>query len=182
MPYNSYSSLALPDPPPLLEETLRRNSELFLQEKQEHSNNDAPLQHVSTNRSYIFPTSTNNEVIRPFIPPAVKWGAGHRGVDIELAEGSNVLAAGDGIVIYAGKLNDRPVISIEHSDGIRTTYEPVSPYVSKGDTVQAGDVIGTLNGGHCAHTSCLHWGAKRGKSDYMNPLLLLRERQIRLIE
>ena len=174
LPYNSYSSLDLPDPSPLLEVQLDSGT------RPETSAPKAPS--ASARHSYIFPTSNEHEVIRPFVPPAVKWGAGHRGVDIAVETGSEVLAAGDGIVIYAGKLNDRSVISIEHADGIRTTYEPVSPYVSKGETVRAGDVIGTLDSGHCARRSCLHWGAKRGKDAYIDPLSLLRERRIRLIE
>ncbi|MBR5950272.1 MAG: M23 family metallopeptidase [Actinomycetaceae bacterium] len=132
--------------------------------------------------TYKFPTATENKVARTFAPPNVKWSAGHRGVDISLEAGSEVLAAGDGVVIYAGKLNDRSLISIEHADGIRTTYEPVSPSVTKGDKVSAGQVIGTLDEGHCGPKSCLHWGAKHGKDNYIDPLSLLRNRQIRLIE
>lgn len=174
LPYSSHSSLALPDPPPLLEEKLRLNT------KTETSLPKAPS--ATVRHSYNLPTSTDHEVIHPFVPPSVKWGAGHRGVDIALETGSDVLAAGDGVVIYAGKLNDRSVVSIEHADGIRTTYEPVSPSISKGDSVKAGQVIGTLDSGHCKNQSCLHWGAKRGKDAYINPLSLLRERRIRLIE
>ena len=174
LPYGSYFSLDLPDPPPLIKGKLgpamQRNSSLPKSPKS------------AARHTYVFPAETQREVIRPFAPPSVKWGTGHRGVDIALETGREVLAAGDGVVIYAGKLNDRSVVSIEHADGIRTTYEPVSPSVSKGDKVTAGQVIGTLDSGHCGPQSCLHWGAKRGKDAYINPLSLLHERQIRLIE
>lgn len=174
LPYSSYLSLDLPAPSPLLEVELDSGT------RPETSAPKAPSD--CARHSYIFPTSTTHEVIHPFVSPAVKWGAGHRGVDIALDVGSDVVAAGDGVVIYAGKINDRSVISIEHADGIRTTYEPVSPSVARGDTVSAGQVIGTLDDGHCKNQSCLHWGAKRGKDAYINPLSLLSERRIRLIE
>lgn len=174
LPYISHSSLYLPDPPPLIEKKLGPIAQTKTETQKAPSS--------TTQHSYIFPTSVKHEVIHPFVPPAVRWGSGHRGVDIALGAGDNVLAAGDGVVIYAGKLNNRSVISIEHADGIRTTYEPVSPSVAKGDIVTAGQIIGTLDSGHCGHQSCLHWGAKRGKNAYINPLSLLRERRIRLIE
>lgn len=170
----SYSSISLPDPPPFLEEKL---GSLI-----QRDTPSSQTQKASSQQEYIFPAQTQGNITRPFDPPSVRWGAGHRGVDIALNAGNNVLAAGDGVVIYAGRINDRSVISIEHADGIRTTYEPVSPSVKKGDTVTAGQVIGTLDDGHCKKQSCLHWGAKRGKDAYINPLSLLRERQIRLIE
>lgn len=174
LPYGSHFSLHLPDPPPLLEEKLSSDTQ---------RNTPLPQTPKSIARqTYVFPAKTQREVIRSFSPPSVKWGAGHRGVDISLETGGEVLAASDGVVIYAGKLNDRSVVSIEHPDGIRTTYEPVSPSVAKGEKVTAGQVIGTLDSGHCGPQSCLHWGAKRGKDAYINPLSLLHERQIRLIE
>ena len=174
MPYSSYSSFIVPDPSLSVEEKL---------ESAIQRNSPTPQTPKSTARqSYVFPAERQGEILRSFAPPSVRWGAGHRGVDIALATGDNVLAAGDGVVIYAGRLNDRSVISIEHADGIRTTYEPVTPSVAKGDKVTAGQVIGTLDDGHCGPKSCLHWGAKRGKDNYINPLSLLHNRQIRLIE
>ena len=74
-------------------------------------------------------------------------------------------------MVYAGDLAGRGVVSIDHGD-VRTTYEAIDPVVSAGDTVSAGQVIGTLStmGGHCR---CLHWGLKRERT-YLDPLLLLR--------
>lgn len=179
-PSGTYSFIDIPDPSPLIEEKLKSDIHFFEQRKDTTTLKNP--QSIITQQTYVFPAQTRGKVIRSFAPPSVRWGTGHRGVDVALEVGSDVLAAGDGVVIYAGKLNDRSVISIEHADGIRTTYEPVSPSVSKGDTVKAGQVIGTLDSGHCPHQSCLHWGAKRSKDTYIDPLSLLRERQIRLIE
>lgn len=123
----------------------------------------------------------DGEVVAQFDDPDVPWGRGHRGVDIVGEAGAEVLAAADGVVAFVGVVVDRPVISIDHPDGIRTTYEPVAALVEVGDAVGQGEVIGTLvsEGSHCRPAACLHWGAKIG-DDYLDPLSLLREVVIRL--
>lgn len=131
--------------------------------------------------SYAWPSGGAVPVLRGFDPPSVKWGRGHRGVDLAMQEGQPVMAAGDGVVLYAGRLADRPTVSIEHAGGIRTTYEPVEPAVAAGQSVARGQVIGTLKTGHCGANACLHWGAKKGPDDYLNPLRLVRP-LIRLLE
>jgi murein DD-endopeptidase MepM/ murein hydrolase activator NlpD len=122
---------------------------------------------------------------RPFEAPAHQFGPGHRGVDLVGDVGQPVLAAGDGLVVYAGWLADRSLVSIEHVDGLRTTYEPVAPTVAVGDQVTRGQPIGHLEPGHpeCAAErprACLHWGARR-HLDYLDPLRLLGFGQVRLL-
>jgi murein DD-endopeptidase MepM/ murein hydrolase activator NlpD len=121
-------------------------------------------------------------VTRPFDPPPSQFAAGHRGVDLGGTPWSTVLAAGDGVVVFAGMVAGRPVISIEHADGLRTTYEPVDPAVGAGQRVTRGSPIGTLLSGHarCPRETCLHWGLRRGQS-YLDPLALLRPPRIRLL-
>ncbi|PHP52267.1 peptidase M23 [Actinomyces ruminis] len=120
-------------------------------------------------------------MLADFDPPAVVWGSGHRGVDLALAAGSPVLAAADGTVAFAGMVAGRPVVSIDHADGIRTTYEPVEPCVKAGDVVARGQVIGTLQSGHRTDgADALHWGARTGPKTYVNPLRLLQPAVIRL--
>ena len=53
-------------------------------------------------------------------------------MDLGGAPGRPVLAAGDGVVVFAGMVAGRPVVSIDHADGLRTTYEPVAPAVGGG--------------------------------------------------
>ncbi|MDR7300709.1 M23 family metallopeptidase [Haloactinomyces albus] len=125
------------------------------------------------------------EVVRAFDAPETDYGSGHRGVDLAGTAGQPVRAAATGLVVYAGRVVDRPVISIEHPGGIRTTYEPVTPEVVAGERVTRGQRIGTLAGGHpeCAvqaPASCLHWGA-RLRSEYLNPLRLLGHGAVRLL-
>ena len=131
--------------------------------------------------TYTWPTGGPAAVLEGFDPPAVVWGSGHRGVDLALTAGSPVLAAGDGTVVFAGMVAGRPVISIDHADGIRTTYEPVEAVVGAGETVARGQVIGTLVAGHRADgVDALHWGARTGPKTYVNPLRLLNPPVIRL--
>ena len=121
-------------------------------------------------------------VTRPFDPPPSQFAAGHRGVDLGGTPWSPVLAAGDGVVVFAGMVAGRPVISIEHADGLRTTYEPVDPSVAGGQRVTRGSPIGTLVLGHagCPREACLHWGLRRGET-YLDPLARLRPPRIRLL-
>lgn len=112
-------------------------------------------------------------VIATFDPPAERWLAGHRGVDLAAAPGTEVRAAGAGTVVFAGTVVDRGVVTIDHG-GIRTTYEPVDAVVAAGDAVVPGTVLGALGAGaHCS-LRCLHWGARVGE-DYVDPLALLMD-------
>ena len=121
-------------------------------------------------------------VVRPFEAPPRPYGRGHRGVDLVGAVGSPVLAVGDGVVAFAGMVAGRPVVSIDHPNGLRTTYEPVDPSVGAGQAVARGSPVGTLIAGHpgCAADACLHWGVRRGEV-YLEPLALLHPPHIRLL-
>ena len=110
------------------------------------------------------------QVLRPFDPPAERWGAGHRGVDLAAAAGSPVLAAAGGTVTYAQRLAGRGVVVVDHG-ATRTTYEPVTGLLPVGTPVQVGTRIGTLESGHCRPADCLHWGWRRSET-YLDPLLL----------
>ncbi|RBY82184.1 M23 family peptidase [Geodermatophilus sp. TF02-6] len=121
-------------------------------------------------------------VTRPFDPPPDRYGAGHRGVDLAGSPGSAVLAAGDGVVAFAGMVAGRPVVSVDHAGGLRTTYEPVDPTVGAGQVVTRGSPLGTLAAGHagCPAAACLHWGLRRGQT-YLDPLGLLEPPEVRLL-
>jgi len=121
-------------------------------------------------------------VARPFEPPPHQYGAGHRGVDLYGSPGQPVLAAGDGTVAFAGMVAGRPVVSVDHAGGLRTTYEPVAAGVVIGQFVRRGDVLGTLQEGHpgCPTPTCLHWGVRRGE-EYLDPLWLLTSGRVRLL-
>ncbi|MGY1739795.1 MULTISPECIES: murein hydrolase activator EnvC family protein [unclassified Blastococcus] len=122
------------------------------------------------------------EVTRRFEAPASPYGPGHRGVDLAAGPGAAVLAVGDGVVAFAGSVAGRPVVSIDHPGGLRTTYEPVDPTVGAGQAVARGSPIGVLAPGHagCPAAACLHWGLRRGET-YLDPLLLLAPPRVRLL-
>jgi murein DD-endopeptidase MepM/ murein hydrolase activator NlpD len=128
------------------------------------------------------PLSGEPVVTRPFDPPPTPYAAGHRGVDLAGTPGRPVVAAGAGVVAFAGLVAGRPVVSVEHAGGLRTTYEPVQPTVAAGQAVVRGSPLGVLVAGHggCPVEACLHWGLRRG-AVYLDPLSLLRPPRVRLL-
>lgn len=115
--------------------------------------------------------------------PEKNWQPGHRGVDLGARPGSDILAAESGVVAYVGTIVGTPVVSIDHADGIRTTYQPVHARVAVGDSVGEGDIIGTLarpTSQFAREHAGLHWGARTGPDSYIDPLTLLEPPPIRL--
>lgn len=123
-----------------------------------------------------WPLSPVPVVAKYFDAPETPYGAGHRGVDLAAVPGQDVLAADAGVVVFAGLVAGRPVLSVDHDGGLRTTYEPVAAKVAVGDQVYRGQVLGTVLAGHpgCAIAACLHWGVRRG-DEYVDPLALTGE-------
>lgn len=114
------------------------------------------------------------QVVREFDPPTSRWGAGHRGIDILGAVGTPVGAVDDGVVSYSGVIAGTGVVSVQHVNGLRSTYQPVQDRVPRGTTVGRSEPVGTLApGGHCLLVTCLHLGALRGRNQYVDPLGLL---------
>ncbi|NJC64118.1 M23 family metallopeptidase [Planosporangium flavigriseum] len=131
---------------------------------------------------FRWPLSGPAPTARRFEPPPQPWLPGHRGIDLAASPGAPVYAAGPGVVRFAGRLAGRGVVSIDHSDGLRTTYEPITPTVVAGRAVRAGDVIGTLDPAHpgCPVAACLHWGLRRDEV-YLDPLALVGRARVRLL-
>ncbi|WP_309080257.1 M23 family metallopeptidase [Zhihengliuella sp.] len=113
-------------------------------------------------------------VSAPFDAPETRWGPGHRGADLAAAAGQEVRSPADGRVAFVGVVVDRPVLTIDHGDGVLTSYEPLASDLAVDSRVAAGQVIGTVaDGGHCA-ASCLHWGL-RIDGVYADPLPTVRD-------
>ncbi|MCL6422117.1 M23 family metallopeptidase [Brachybacterium sp. JHP9] len=120
---------------------------------------------------WTWPLPDPHPVVEPFDAPAHQYASGHRGLDI--GGSGEVRAVESGTVRFSGMVAGRPVVSILHSDGLISTYEPVVSDLQAGRSVAAGEVIGMLGAQteHCAQ-ACLHLGARRGE-DYLDPLPLL---------
>jgi murein DD-endopeptidase MepM/ murein hydrolase activator NlpD len=120
--------------------------------------------------SWDWPLSPRPEVLRAFDPPDRPWMSGHRGVDLGAThDGVPVTSPEAGTVSFVGVVVDRPVITIDHGDGLRSSFEPVESDLATGAAVAKGEAIGTLLPGHCGSLSCVHWGVRRGDG-YVNPL------------
>ena len=156
-----------------------------------------PLQIMHTSaRSWISPISGKPHVIHAFIKPSQRWSAGHRGVDLEVTEQDQVRAPAPGTIVFSGTVVDRQVVVIEHPNGYRSSFEPVTDPLPVGTHVQAGQVIARVDA-HPAKprcsTICLYWSdnlsrlnvstdwqrigdQKNGSgknAEYINPMLLL---------
>ncbi|WP_425270504.1 murein hydrolase activator EnvC family protein [Micromonospora chersina] len=131
---------------------------------------------------FRWPLAGTPRVVRRFDPPPQPWLPGHRGVDLAAVPGAEVRSAGAGVVLFAGTVAGRPVVTVGHTDGLRTTYEPVRAAPAAGTRVAAGTPIGLLTAGHpgCAAAACLHWGLRRGE-EYLDPLALLGLGPVRLL-
>jgi murein DD-endopeptidase MepM/ murein hydrolase activator NlpD len=132
-----------------------------------------------------WPLRPRPAVLRAFDAPSPNWHPGHRGVDLSGTPGQPVYGPGDATVVFAGLLAGRPVVSLAHPGGLRTSYEPVRAAVRAGQLVNIKTVIGELVAGHpgCGAAACLHWGAMWGpaaRADYVDPLGLLTSTPIRL--
>ncbi len=141
---------------------------------------DIPRESRGGRPPWSWPLSPEPGVVHAFAPPATPYGSGHRGVDLGPRSAvREVRAVASGVVTHAGVIAGVGTVSVTHPGEIKSTYQPVTAIVRRGDHVGAGSLLGTLDhvGSHCAPTPCLHLGALRrdsaGEWKYIDPLLLL---------
>jgi murein DD-endopeptidase MepM/ murein hydrolase activator NlpD len=120
-------------------------------------------------RGWVWPVSPVR-IVEPYEAPAHEYGPGHRGID--LAASGPLRAPADGVVAFAGPVAGRGVLTIDHGDGLVTTFEPVDTGLRPGTAVtRAAEVAVPATGGHTA-PGAVHFGV-RLDGDYINPLLML---------
>lgn len=122
--------------------------------------------------TYAWPVQ--GPVLRPFEPPSSTYGPGHRGIDIGAPLGTQVRAPAAGVVAFAGPIAGSLYVSIDHPDGVRTSYSWLAEVlVRRGDGVARGAPIARTGPGHPGSgTPHLHFAARVGET-YIDPMLLL---------
>jgi len=117
---------------------------------------------------------SNGSLLWP-VPGAVitqYFWSGHLAVDLAAPAGSPVLAAADGVVIWAGWRNDGGglVVEIDHGNGLHTVYNHLGLIlVKKGDTATRGERIANVGcTGDCTGPH-VHFAVKVN-GVYVNPL------------
>jgi septal ring factor EnvC (AmiA/AmiB activator) len=103
-----------------------------------------------------------------FRRPATPYGPGNRGLEYDTAPGEVIGAAAPGTVSFAGQVGGRLYVTVQHDDGIRTSYGPlgrIAPGVHRGATIAAGDPVGTAG-------ELVLWSARLGTT-YLDPAVLL---------
>lgn len=140
----------------------------------------APVDQVTTvgtkeRPEYIWPAQ--GRISSKFGPRNIAVGSkNHKGIDIAVSHGSDIVAAKAGTVIYA-QWNDGGygyLVKIEHEDGDVTYYAHNSSLVvEKGDQVEQGQVIakagstGRSSGTHC-HFEIREDGTPVNPLDYLD--------------
>jgi murein DD-endopeptidase MepM/ murein hydrolase activator NlpD len=117
---------------------------------------------------WAWPVAAPHRIVRPYLAPATAYSSGHRGIDVASALGAPVFAPDDGVVYFVGVVVDRPVLSIRHSGGLVSSFEPVESTLVAGAAVRRGEQVGTTAAGHCS-AACLHFGV-RLFGEYVSPL------------
>ena len=130
----------------------------------------SPAAGAGAGAGWNWPVSPRPAVQRPFEAPVKRWLPGHRGVDLQAPPGTPVRAPQSGTVSFSGTVVDREVLTIDHGEGHRSSFEPVTASVRRGEHVTRGQVVATVSApGHGAHGTAVHWGVREG-DEYVNPL------------
>lgn len=120
---------------------------------------------------WVWPVGGHHLIVRDFVAPETPWGPGHRGIDIDASASPTLRAPVSGRLRFVGDVVSRGVVTIETSEGYLVSMEPVTIDLPSGSRVNAGQVIGSVDSGHC-RTRCLHLGL-RIDGHYVSPARFL---------
>jgi murein DD-endopeptidase MepM/ murein hydrolase activator NlpD len=112
---------------------------------------------------YVLPVDA--PVVDAFRAPSHRYGPGNRGWEFATRGGEPVRAVGSGVVVFAGQVAGRGVVSIQHPDGLRSSVTGLLQVTaSAGVAVSAGETLGVAGPG-------LHLGFRR-RGEYLDPALV----------
>ena len=129
----------------------------------------------------IYPVKEANiikDFNKDFDGPTKPWIAGHRGVDLQALEGTELRAPADGVIAFAGLVAGKSVVTISH--GVLTsTFEPAYTDLPVGSIVKKGQNFAyvTVGSDHCDNL-CVQWGLKRRNKTYANPRKMVQKQKI----
>jgi hypothetical protein len=132
-----------------------------------------PTSDASADASSPWTRPVAGRVVRPFVAPKARYGAGHRGADLAAAPGTPVLAAGAGRVAFAGPVAGTLHVVIEHPGGLKTSVSFLATVaVRRGQSVAPGAVVGTAGGTGPEHAVGVVHFALRVQGEYVDPMRL----------
>lgn len=125
--------------------------------------------------SWMLPVELPATLVASFEAPATAYARGHRGLDYLVQDKANLLTPHNGTIAFAGLVAGKPVVTVNHSGGYRTSFEPACTDLKVGDQVAVGQVFAKVCSSgyksHCFPNICLHYGLRIGL-DYLSPLAL----------
>lgn len=107
-------------------------------------------------------------IVRAYEATEHDYGPGHRGIDLDAQPGALVRAAASGTVVFAGPVAGHAAVTIDHGEGLRTTYSRLGDtHVTSGQRVDQGAWLGTVRDAH-AGVAGLHFGVML-EGEYVDP-------------
>lgn len=143
----------------------------------DNGNYDAPIGQSYSGNGFVWPCPQNTGVTSEFGPrsiPDMGINDFHTGIDFAADYGAPAVAAAPGTVIYASWMDyGGNTVQIDIGGGIMTMYCHLNEiFVSVGQTVNAGDVVGAVGATGLANGPHLHFEIQVGGSP-VDPRLYL---------
>ncbi len=130
---------------------------------------------VSRSAPLRWSAPVDGPIVAEFREPSHRYGPGHRGLDFAVEPSTPVRAAGAGIVVFAGRIDEAWYVSIDHGDGVVTTASYLAEVaVARGDRVQRGQAVGVSGAIGSGHDGTVVHLGLRVDGAYRDPRLLLR--------
>lgn len=113
-----------------------------------------------------FRAPVDGRLVDGFRLDAGEYGPGNRGLEYASAPGDTARAVGAGVVVFAGQVAGRLVVSVDHAGGLRSSLTGLASIgVTEGDPVHRGAQLGTVG-------ARLHLGIREGRR-YLDPAALI---------